>query len=167
MVNRQKRLKQNLRGIKMFVYIQLYLLNCGVNKIKYSSRYCFVIFLFLIVLPASSYAQLHPAELKIENKSERKMEIKVIELNKNNKLTQVTISARNNVTIPIHETGKYYLKVKAIYPNREPIYSKGNPFEVYVGYDGYSVLTISYSVNESSLDPLSGKTISKEEFEKD
>lgn len=60
------------------------------------------------------------------------------------------------------------LKTKATYPNKKPVYKKGDPFKVYVGSDGYSVLTISFTIKESALpDSMGGKQISESEFESD
>lgn len=125
----------------------------------------------LICVVSLVYAQPHPAELRIDNKTTRNMEIKVMKEigNKAVKVSDDSVSAGTKKTIFISDTGDYYLKVKAVYPGREPAYSKGNPFKCYVGSDRYSVLTVSYSMkeSESQLDPLSGNKINKSDFEKD
>ena len=48
----------------------------------------------------------------------------------------------------------------------ETVFTKGNPFEVYVGADGYSVLTVTYNIRESNVaNPMDGRRISKKEFD--
>lgn len=79
----------------------------------------------------------------------------------------VTIAAHGDHTVYFGPTGYYYTKTKAVYPNKAIIYQKGKPFEVYNGVDGYSVLTITFTIRESTIpDVLGGKQISKEEFDK-
>jgi len=128
--------------------------------------------LFFFLLSAySAYAYLHPAELRIKNTSQRHLTVKVMKQthgNRGKKYTTVFISKQSNKTISINETGNYYLKTKAVISGKAPVYKKGDPFKVYVGRDGYSVLTITFSIRESSLpNLLSGKQISKSDFDND
>ncbi|MBL7778458.1 MAG: hypothetical protein JNK66_09225 [Chitinophagales bacterium] len=120
-------------------------------------------FIFCTVLSFSQSAQL-----KIQNNSQRTLSIKVM-TSSNHRHSFVTVSPWSNQTIYFASTGNFYLKTKATIQGKEPMFSKGKPFQVYVGSDGYSVLTITYSIKESaySADPLDGKKISKEEFDKD
>jgi len=129
------------------------------------------LFFFLLLSAYSAYAYLHPAELRIKNTSQRHLTVKIMKQtsgNRGNKYTTVNISKQSNKTINISETGNYYLKTKAVFLGKDPVYKKGDPFKVYVGSDGYSVLTITFSIQESSLpNPLSGKQISKSDFDSD
>lgn len=124
----------------------------------------FLISIFLIVANFHSVAQ---ARLKIENNSMRSMTVKVMKDNGSlHKL--IEISAYDSQTIFFSETGYYFIKTKAILANKEPVYRKGDPFRVYNGIDGYSVLTITFTITESNIVQTSGgKQISKKEFEQD
>ena len=125
----------------------------------------------LIFMVSTAFAYLHPAELRIVNNSQRQLTVKVMKVitaNESSKLITVEIDTLSTETINISETGNYYLKTRAVYPDRDPIYKKGDPFKAYVGSDGYSMLTITYSINESSLpNPMAGEQISKSEFDND
>jgi hypothetical protein len=68
--------------------------------------------------------------------------------------------------VSIFQTGTYYLKVKAVAPLRDPVYSMDDPFECYVGSGGYSVLTFTYTIDERAA-TTEGRNISPGEFEKD
>ncbi len=126
-------------------------------------------FLFLLTNLANSY--LHPAELHIKNTSQRHLIVKVMKQTSENsaeKYAIVRINSQNSETLNIKKTGYYYLKTKAVLTGRDPVYKKGDPFKAYVGSDGYSVLTITFSMQESSMvNPLSGKHISKADFDND
>lgn len=98
------------------------------------------------------------------------MEIKIMRngLNGQGSLhSRMTINSHSNSVKYFSTTGYFFLKVKASKYGRPTVYTQGDPFRVYVGDDGYDVLTISYSIEESTLNPLSGETISQSEFEKD
>jgi hypothetical protein len=116
-------------------------------------------------------ALLHPAELRLENESQRKLTVKVMKKIPNDGSKRYTIDsvmAKSSKTIYIHETGDYYLKTKAELSGKETLYKRGNPFEVYVGDDGYTVMTVTFNINEDSLpDPLSGEMITQSDYEAD
>jgi len=121
----------------------------------------------LLLLQAAAMAQ--QARLDIKNNSDRFMEIKVMQYSYTGELlySKVSVAARQNESVYFPQTGNYFLKSKAIYQGKNPIYKKGNEFNVYVGDDGYSVLTITYSITESnSFNPTEGKQISASEYEK-
>ncbi|MGA2904286.1 MAG: hypothetical protein ABSD98_10675 [Candidatus Korobacteraceae bacterium] len=133
---------------------------------KYAPTY--LIGLFLIGLSSGLYAQSHPAEVQIVNRSQRTMEIKVMR-NTNPgavKYHEVFIPANSQVDINIFQTGTYYLKAKAEFPGRDPVYSMGNPFECYVGPNGYSVLTFTYTIDERAVS-MEGRNISRSDYDKD
>jgi len=124
--------------------------------------------LCIVGLHGGLYAQSHPAEVRIVNQSQRTMEVKVMR-NTNQgalKYYEVLIPANTQGAISIFQTGTYYLKVKAEYPGRDPVYSMGDPFECHVGSDGYSVLTFTYTIDESAAS-MEGRSITRGEFEKD
>ncbi len=107
------------------------------------------------------------AELRIKNNSARSMTVKIMNKATNRLYKRVELSAYDESTTYFVSTGQFYCKTEARMYGREPIYEKGNAFRVYVGDDGYSVLTISFSVSESSQpDVLGGNRISKSEFDK-
>lgn len=110
------------------------------------------------------------AELHINNNSDRTMEIKIMRSNADGSASlhsRLTINPQSNGIKYFPTTGYFFLKVKASRYGRPTAYTQGDPFKVYVGADGYDVLTISYSIEESTLDPLSGETISQAEFDRD
>jgi len=124
------------------------------------------LFLFFSVLTYCQQAELH-----IENKSGRQMTIKVMSTDaygsSSNLHSTFIISPHSKEVRYFSKTGYYFLKTKAVLNGRDPIYKKGDPFEVYVGRDGYSVLTLTYSIQESNYyNPTDGKTISRSEFER-
>ena len=145
----------------------------SLKKIRTAIAGCLLILSSVFVTQA--YTQTHPAELKIQNNSVRHMVIKVMKQISDDgravKYSTCEIKPNGSVMIPIYKTGFYYLKTKAVHKKRPIIYSKGKAFKAYVGHDGYSVLTVTYTINEVDIDsitnPLSGKKIRETEFEKD
>ncbi len=128
----------------------------------------FLIVPFLIFIATFSYSQ--NAELHINNTSNRTMDIKIMRSSSNGAsslYSRLKISPQSEGIEYFPTTGYFFLKIKASRYGQPIVYSKGDPFRVYVGSDGYDVLTITYSIEESTLDPLSGETISPAEFEKD
>ncbi len=124
--------------------------------------------LCMVGLHGGLYAQSRAAEVRIVNQSQRTMEIKVMQ-NTNQgalKYYEASVPANGTAAIAIFQSGTYYLKIKAEYPGREPVYSMGDPFECHVGSDGYSVLTFTYTIDESAAS-LEGRSITRGEFEKD
>ena len=108
------------------------------------------------------------ARLTIENNSQRSMTIKVMKgaAGKGILHKTVTISAYDKETIYFSETGYYFTKSKAVLNGKEPVYQKGKPFKVYNGDDGYSVMTLTFSIRESSIPQVTGgQKISKSEFD--
>ncbi len=125
--------------------------------------------LALLLITASS-AFCQQAELHINNQSDRSMEIKIMRDGTNGSgsiYSRMTIYPNSEGVKYFPTTGYYFLKVKASRSGRPDVFTKGDSFRVYVGSDGYDVLTITYSIEESTLNPLSGETISKTEFDKD
>ena len=112
------------------------------------------------------YSQIRPAEVRIDNKTERILEIKVMECVKNVQFKRDTIPSGSHITILIPRTGTFYLKVKASYFERAPVYSKLDPFKVEVDSDGYSILSITYNMEEGLSDPNGGTRINEDEFNK-
>ncbi|TNE53611.1 MAG: hypothetical protein EP344_14810 [Bacteroidetes bacterium] len=110
------------------------------------------------------------AELRLVNTSERTLAIKVIQQTDTGGVlhASLTIPPLGRTTEYFSQTGHFFLKTKAELQGRETVYTKGNPFKVYVGSDGYSVLTVTYSITESNTaSPLEGQRISKSEFDRD
>lgn len=119
----------------------------------------------------STFAGEHPAELYLENNSQRDLTVKVMKVAGEKKalkygpIIKITPMEKHGPVL-FYETGDYYLKTRSDYPGRSPIFGKGSPFSVTVGPREYSVLTIKYSVTESTIDPLSGVSISKSDFDR-
>ncbi len=60
----------------------------------------------------------------------------------------------------------YLKKTKAVLQEKDPVYRKGQPFEVTNNSSGYSVMTLTFSIKESSVPQATGgKQISKSEFD--
>lgn len=129
-----------------------------------------IYFVFLFVAFFNLFAIAQKAELHIVNNSERLLTLKIMRdggTSEDSKYSILTVSPHTSSTEYFSETGHYYLKTKAEKTGTETIYKKGDPFEVYVGSDGYSVLTITYTIKESNVkNPMEGKEISKSEFER-
>ncbi len=124
----------------------------------------------LLVLLNTSGIFGQQAELHINNNSDRTMEIKIMRTGFNGQgslHSRMTINSNSNSVKYFSTTGYFFLKIKATRYGRPTVFTQGDPFRVYAGEDGYDVLTISYSIEESTLNPLSGETISQSEFEKD
>lgn len=124
----------------------------------------------LITIFALSGIKAQEAELHFHNFSERDMLIKVMKKDNSgaHRYSMMRATANSKVVEYFPETGYYFLKTKATYPGKEPVYTKGDVFKVYVGSDGYSVLTITYDIQESynSIDLTSGERITEEEWSK-
>lgn len=131
-------------------------------------RNCVLLPLALVCLcAANGEAQ---ARLTVVNNSERDMTLKVMKgLGVDDSLHEtISIIPGGRQTVLFHETGVYVAKTMATLRGRDPIYQKGQPFRVYVGRHGYSVLTLTFTIIESAVPQLTGgQQISKEEFERD
>jgi len=106
--------------------------------------------------------------LTIENKSMRSMTVKVMQgsSGKGSLHETVTIAAYSNETVYFSNSGYYFTKTKATLKGRDPVYRRGQPFEVTNNSSGYSVLTLTFSIKESSVPQVTGgRQISKSEFE--
>ncbi|GMU97194.1 hypothetical protein [Ignavibacterium album] len=81
---------------------------------------------------------------------------------------KVVIAPFGRTTVYFARTGNYFTKTKAVLPKRETIYQKGEPFKVINDDTGYSEITLTFTIKESSVPQvLGGKRISQSEFEKD
>lgn len=121
--------------------------------------------LVLVFLAHPAHAQ---ARLTIINQSQREMTVKVMKTDAGKDILhdRISITALGSQTVYFSETGDYFTKTMAVLSGRDPVYQKGQPFKVYVGRDGYSVMTLTFSITESAV-PLvtGGKQISKQEFD--
>lgn len=124
-----------------------------------------IIYLSLFFIASISFAQ--NAELNVINKSGREMTVKIMNRYTNTLHKSFEIAPYKQSTVYFAQTGQYYCKTEARIYGKDPVYQKGNAFKVYVGSDGYSVLTITFSVSEgSSANVLEGNKISKSEFDR-
>ena len=108
------------------------------------------------------------ARLTIENNSMRSMTVKVMQgFSGNGTLHEtVSIAANSNQTVYFSNSGYYFTKTKAVLQGKTPVYRKGQAFEVTNNSSGYSVLTLTFSIKESSVPQATGgKQISKSEFD--
>ncbi|HQW11854.1 MAG TPA: hypothetical protein PK076_02970 [Saprospiraceae bacterium] len=119
----------------------------------------------LFLLACSVSAQ---ARLTIVNKSMRIMTVKVMK-GHNRKATlhdSLTVQPHTSETVYFSTSGKYFTKTKAVYKDKEPVYRKGDRFEVTNNASGYSVLTLTFSIKESKVPQASGgQPISRSEYE--
>lgn len=127
----------------------------------------------LIALPLLLFASAaigQRAELHLVNNSARTLTIKIMQENgptADTLYSILSVSPYGRATEYFAQTGNYFLKTEAVLTNKAPVYTKGNPFQVYVGSNGYSVLTITYSITESNApNPMEGARISKDEFDR-
>lgn len=102
----------------------------------------------------------------VENMSERTLTVKIMKMNSGLYKT-IYIPAKSTRSVTIQDQGYYYTKTKAEKYQSETIYSKDDAFYVQNNYMGYSVLTVTYWVEESNYPQSSGQRISKSEFEND
>lgn len=119
------------------------------------------------IVMLTSFAVNAQARLTIENKSQRLMTVKVMKGSGKGTLHEtITISAYGSQTIYFSESGDYFTKTKAVLNGKEPVYRKGQPFYVTNDATGYSVMTLTFSITESSVPQVTGgKQISKAEFD--
>lgn len=122
--------------------------------------------LFALLLFASLQLQAQ-ARLTVENNSQRSMSVKVMKGSGKGTLHKtVTISSYSSETIYFSESGQYFTKTKAVLKGKEPVYQKGKLFQVTNDDSGYSVMTLTFSIKESTVPQISGgKNISKSEFD--
>ena len=108
------------------------------------------------------------ATLTIENNSKRNMTIKIMKGNNSSSdlFETITINPFQSRTINFYDSGYYFTKSKAILSGKDPVYQKGQPFFVTNDETGHSVMTISFLIKESNVPQISGKQISKSEFDK-
>lgn len=127
----------------------------------------FKLILFYTLLLFASFQLQAQAKLTVENNSQRSMAVKVMKGSGKGTLHEtVTISSYGSETIYFSESGQYFTKTKAVLKGKEPVYQKGKPFQVTNDERGYSVLTLTFSIKESSVPQLAGgKQISKSEFD--
>ncbi|HMP32505.1 MAG TPA: hypothetical protein PKD85_23050, partial [Saprospiraceae bacterium] len=79
------------------------------------------------------------------------------------------ISPYGSTTFYFNKTGTYFIKTRAIAKGRSAICYKDDPFKVVNDEEGYSEITITYSITESKNPSMSGgegEVISEKEFEK-
>jgi len=122
-----------------------------------------IIFLSLMVFTANAQASL-----TIENNSMRSMTVKVMKgySGKGTLHETVTIGAYSSETVYFSESDYYFTKIKAVLKGKDPVYRKGQPFEVTNNSSGYSVMTLTFSIKESTVPQATGgKQISKTEFD--
>ncbi len=132
-----------------------------------NNRLKIVFFLMSMLLLISKSAS--QANLTIVNNSSRDMTIKVMKGSHSyNELHEkVYISPWSSSTVYFSETGNYFTKSKAVLAGKSPVYRKGKPFYVTNDATGYSVLTLTFSIKESSVPVATGGVgISKQEFDK-
>lgn len=113
---------------------------------------------FALFLCSNVFAQ---ARLEVVNNSERSLFVKIMAKG-GGLFAKMTVAAYSSETQYFDETGYYYLKTKGSKKGLRPVFKKGNAFKVHNGSDGYSVLTITYSISGGvSAD---GREISEDEF---
>ncbi|WP_312195258.1 hypothetical protein [Epilithonimonas vandammei] len=130
-------------------------------KTKFKAFFSFVVFFFVVFQVKAQ------ARLTVENNSQRSMTVKVMKgTGKGTLHKTVTISSFGSETIYFSESGQYFTKTKAVLKGKDPVYQKGQPFQVTNDETGYSVMTLTFSITESSIPQITGgKQISKSEFD--
>jgi hypothetical protein len=129
-----------------------------------------LVFVFSLVLSEVLMAYIHPALFKFDNTSDRFVEVKLMKMT-GDSMDEASVYRVFSVdkgsigNIEISETGKYYFKTKGVRMGAENIYGiMTDVFNVYVGIEGYSVLTVTYSVEESNI-VNSTNTVPIDEYE--
>lgn len=145
--------------------VNFYLIDYKANEMKKINLKYILILCWILVVSLKSNAQ---ASITINNNSLRSMTVKIMQgYNGNGTLYEsVNISAYSNKTVYFSESGYYFTKTKAVLNGKEPVYQKGKSFQVTNDNTGYSVLTLTFSIKESSVPQVTGgKQISKQEFD--
>ncbi len=125
------------------------------------------IYLFILTIFVSFNLSAQ-ASLTIENNSMRSMTVKVMRGSSGKGILHetVTISAYSSETVYFSNSGYYFTKTKAVLRGKDPVYRKGQPFSVTNDDTGYSVMTLTFSITESTIPQATGgKSISKTEFD--
>ena len=113
---------------------------------------------FTLSFYTSTFAQ---ARLEVVNNSERSLYVKIMEKG-GGLFAKMTVAPYSSETQYFEETGYYYLKTKGSKKGLRAVFKKGNAFKVHNGTDGYSVLTITYSISGGVSSD--GREISEDEF---
>ena len=116
--------------------------------------------LFSIVAFAES------ATFTVQNLSERTLTIKIMK-STGGLYSTIYVPAKSTRTASIYAQGYYYTKTKAEKQWSETIYSKDEAFYVQNNSQGYSVLPVTYWVEESKYPQSSGQRISRSDFDND
>ena len=124
------------------------------------TRYWLVLFLLILTIPVFAES----ARLTINNNSERDLTVKVMK-NSGGLYTTLYIGPKQSRTCYIQQQGYYYTKVKAERSRFDTMYSKDDAFYVQNNSTGYSVLELTYWIQESQYPQSSGTRISKSQFE--
>lgn len=128
-----------------------------------------VLFAVLLVVLSAVSARAQ-ARLTVVNQSSREMSVKIMRVGGDEDTLhgRMSIPPQSRRTMTFSETGTYYAKTMATRFGEDPIFQRGQPFAVYVGRDGYSVLTLTFTITESAVPQIAGgRAISKNEFDKD
>ena len=121
-----------------------------------------------VFLLLTSFFVSAQARLTIENNSMRSMTVKVMTgySGKGTLHETVTIGAYSSETVYFSNSGYYFTKTKAVLKGKDPVYRKGQPFQVTNNSSGYSVMKLTFTIKESTVPQASGgKAISKLEFD--
>ena len=121
-----------------------------------------------VFLLLTSFFVSAQARLTIENNSMRSMTVKVMTgySGKGTLHETVTIGAYSSETVYFSNSGYYFTKTKAVLKGKDPVYRKGQPFQVTNNSSGYSVMKLTFTIKESTVPQASGgKAISKSEFD--
>jgi hypothetical protein len=124
--------------------------------------------IFTAILLLTSFSINAQARLTIENNSKRFMTVKVMKgYGGKGTLHQIiTIGAYGSETVYFSNSGYYFTKTKAVLKGTNPVYRKGQAFSVTNDETGYSIMTLTYTIKESTVPQAAGgKEISKAEFD--
>jgi hypothetical protein len=124
-----------------------------------------ILLIAFLLIKIATFAQAH---IDIQNNSMRYMTVKVMRANggKGRVFKIVSISPYSNETVYFSNSGKYFTKTKAVRKGKNPVCRKGDTFNVVNDDTGYSVLTLTFTITESTVPQVSGgKLISESEFD--
>jgi len=122
---------------------------------------------FFLALAFNAKAQ---ASLTIQNNSMRNMAVKIMKgkKGKGRLFKKVNIRPYESETVYFYENGHFFTKTKAVSTGREPVFRRGKPFYITNDETGYSVMTLTFSITESTVPQATGgQAISKQEFDQD
>jgi hypothetical protein len=106
------------------------------------------------------------ARLTIKNDSERKLSVKIMKHSYTPTLfDSITVAPNSEGTLEFSQTGTYFAKSMATMEKADSIYQKTRSFRLVTGPRGSTVMTLTFTIKESSEALTGNVRISRKEWE--